>query len=237
MGGRQAIGQSAHAGIISGSERKKSDAIVLLSGGLDSATCIYWAKKKFEKVSAITFNYFGRIENEKTATAELAKTAGVSDLIVVDLPFLKEASDFYSGNFKGGDADGMLASYMPARNMIFYSIAAHYSEFLGAKSIIGGHNTHDVLFFRDASKDYIQKINSLFQEACLFCNGESYQILLPLAEMDRKRVLELAIDLRVPIELTWSCHNNGNAHCGKCYACRQRIEAFNLLGLKDPVLH
>jgi 7-cyano-7-deazaguanine synthase len=119
--------------------------------------------------------------------------------------------------------------------MIFYSIGAHYAEYLGARWIIGGHNLHDVKFFKDASKRFIEKINILFKEACLLCNGQAYQILLPLAEMNRKQIIRLAIKLKAPIELTWSCHREGSVHCGSCYACRQRLEAFDHLGLKDPV--
>jgi 7-cyano-7-deazaguanine synthase len=52
--------------------------------------------------------------------------------------------------------------------------------------------------------------------------------------MNRKQIIRFAINLKVPIELTWSCHTEGSVHCGRCYSCRQRLEAFNLLGLKDP---
>jgi 7-cyano-7-deazaguanine synthase len=119
--------------------------------------------------------------------------------------------------------------------MIFYSIAAHYAEYLGIKWIIGGHNMHDVKFFKDASKGYIEKINSLFQEGCLMCDGQPYRIVLPLAEMDRREIVQLAIKLELPVELTWSCHKEGDMHCGQCYACKQRLEAFGSLGLQDPV--
>jgi len=208
-------------------------ALVMLSGGLDSATCLYWAKEKFD-VSAITFNYFGRLEQEKRAAAKLAKSAGVTELIQVDLPFVKEASDFYNGKIKKRDSDALWSSYVPARNLMFYSIAAHYAEYLGAKRIIGGHNLHDVKFFKDASKDYIEKLNALFREGCLLCNRQAYKILLPLSEMNRKEVIRLAIRLKTPIEQTWSCHREGKTHCGKCYACKQRLEAFRSLSLQDP---
>jgi 7-cyano-7-deazaguanine synthase len=210
-------------------------ALVMVSGGLDSATCLYWAKEKFSKVSAITFNYFGRLENEKRASALLAQRARVEELIVIDLPFLKEASDFYNNHLGKPDSDALWSSYVPARNMIFYSIAAHYAEYLGIKRIIGGHNLHDTKFFKDASRGYIEKINSLFQEGCLMCDGQPYQIVLPLAEMDRKEIVRLAIKLVLPFELTWSCHKEGDTHCGQCYACKQRLEAFDSLGLQDPV--
>ena len=84
-------------------------ALVLLSGGLDSATCLYWAKEKFSEVLAITFNYSGRIEREKRATSKLADSAGVSKLIEVDVPFVMEAADYFHG--KKRHMDGRLASY------------------------------------------------------------------------------------------------------------------------------
>ncbi|MCI0561803.1 MAG: 7-cyano-7-deazaguanine synthase [Nitrososphaera sp.] len=212
-------------------------ALVMLSGGLDSATCLYWAKTKFSEVSAITFNYFGRLRSEKRAAAALAKRAGVAEMIEIDLPFVKEASDFYNGRFSNGmgDRSGLWSSYVPARNMVFYSIAAHYAEFLGVKRIIGGHNAHDINFFKDASKSYIEKINALFKEGCLLCNGSAYRILLPLAGMQRSEIVRLAIKLKTPIELTWSCHRKGSVHCGSCYSCTQRLEAFQSLGMTDPV--
>jgi 7-cyano-7-deazaguanine synthase len=207
-------------------------ALVMLSGGLDSATCLYWAKKRYD-TSAITFNYFGRLENEKLATARLARAAGVK-VIEIDVPFVREAADAGDGF---SDADLKRSAYVPARNMMFYSIAAHHAEYLGARWIVGGHNVHDASFFKDASKDYIDKLNALFREACLSCNGSGYQIVLPLADMDRVRIIGLARELQVPIELTWSCHAEGDRHCGRCYSCKQRLEAFAALGMPDPAFN
>ena len=212
-------------------------ALVMLSGGLDSATCLYWAKEKYSEVIAITFNYFGRLVQEKSASVRLVKAAGISKLIEIDVPFVKEAGDssYYGGPFKNAHSDALWSSYVPARNMIFYSISAHYAEYLSAKWIVGGHNLHDAKFFKDASKRFIRKMNILFKEGCLLCNDhQAYQILLPLAKMNRKQIIRLAMKLKAPIELTWSCHREGTVHCGRCYSCRQRLEAFDDLGLKDP---
>ncbi|MDQ4100777.1 MAG: 7-cyano-7-deazaguanine synthase [Thermoproteota archaeon] len=212
-------------------------ALVMLSGGLDSATCLYWTKEKFSEVIAITFNYFGRLLQEKCACFDLVKAAGISKLIEIDVPFVKEAgvSPYYRGRLTDTHSDSPFSSYVPARNMIFYSISAHYAEYLGAKWIVGGHNMHDRKFFKDASKRFIDKMNILFKEGCLLCNdNQAYQILLPLAKMNRKQIIKLAITLKAPIELTWSCHKEGTVHCGSCYACKQRLDAFNALGLKDP---
>jgi 7-cyano-7-deazaguanine synthase len=214
---------------------KGSNALVMLSGGLDSATCLFWAKKKFEDVSAITFNYYQRIENERKAAIELAKKVNVTNLLEIDIPFIKESSEFPNRRLLQSNSDSRELSYIPARNLIFYSIGAHYAEFLGIKWIIGGHNSHDGQFFKDATKDYIQKINFLFKQGRILCNDESCVIVLPLAEMDRKKIVNLAIQLDVPLELTWSCHNEGKRHCGQCYSCEQRLKAFNSLSMKDPV--
>lgn len=215
-----------------------SKALVMLSGGLDSATCLYWARRRYGQgnISAITFNYFGRLANEKRSVAQLAAGAGVggSNVIEVDIPFVREASDFDFKKF-GNGPDTRWASYVPARNMIFYSIAAHYAEYLGIRWIIGGHNGQDVAFFKDASRSYIEKMNALLREGCLLCgDGRACEILLPLADMDRAGVIRLAMELGVPLEMTWSCHREGDSHCSQCYACRQRIEAFGALGIRDP---
>lgn len=216
---------------------RSDKALVMLSGGLDSATCLYWAKEKYSEVIAITFNYFGRLVQEKHASVQLVKAAGINKLIEIDLPFLKEVgnSTYFSGRFKESPhSNAQESSYVPARNMIFYSIGAHYAEYLGAKWIIGGHNLHDAKFFKDASKRFIDKINILFKEGCLLCNDQAYQILLPLSRMNRRQIIRLAIKLKAPVELTWSCHRDGTVHCGSCYACKQRLKAFDDLGLKDP---
>ena len=86
-------------------------ALVMLSGGLDSATCLYWAKEKYSEVIAITFNYFGRLVQEQRASVRLVKAAGINKLIEVDLPFVKEAGDdksyYHSGRFKDSHSNAL----------------------------------------------------------------------------------------------------------------------------------
>jgi|SRR5581483_3288308 len=214
-------------------------ALVLLSGGLDSATCLYWAKKRFGNVYAITFDYHGRLQKEKASAELLSRAAGVDNLLSISLPFLKEASaagsDPLYKHHVSQSGDSRWDSYIPARNMLFYSIAAYHAEYLGIDAIIGGHNAHDASFFRDSTPDYIRKMNSLLAESCLMCRDKPYKIMLPLAEMDRKMIIRLAAELGVPLHFTWSCHNDGELPCGLCYACIQRTEAFEALGIEDPL--
>jgi 7-cyano-7-deazaguanine synthase len=215
---------------------KESKVLVMLSGGLDSATCLYWAKGKFSQVYAITFDYFDRIENEKKATLALAKNASTLELFRINIPFIKESSDFDRGRYTPLTKDKRWSSYIPARNLIFYSIAAHYAEFLDIKWIIGGHNKDDSLFFKDSTASFIKDMNSLINQGCLFCDGKPCTIVAPLADLDRIGIINLAIKLKVPLDLTWSCHHAGETHCGRCYACESRSEGFRFLRLTDPAI-
>ncbi|HET7148959.1 MAG TPA: 7-cyano-7-deazaguanine synthase [Candidatus Nitrosopolaris sp.] len=212
---------------------KGSKALVMLSGGLDSATCLYWAKEKYSDVSAITFNCYDRLQKEKESAAQLAKRASISNFLEIDIPFIKEYSDLQIG--RSQKSDSRWPSYVPARNLIFYSIAAHYAEFLNIKWIVGGHNSHDGSFFKDATNNYLEKINSLFKHGCLLSNDDPCVIVTPLLKMNKKRIINLAIHLKVPLEVTWSCHTKARRHCGECYSCKKRLDAFRSLGMKDPV--
>ena len=212
---------------------KNEKAIVLLSGGLDSATCLYWAKNRFSLVYAITFNYKDRGKREKSAAVKIARSANIAELIELDLPFIREHLRLTSGKMMP-DYDSRLSSYIPARNLMFYSIALYYAENMSISSIVGGHNRHDAVFFKDASQSYMQKLTRLFNEGSKMQCKESTKIILPLCNMYRKKIIMLAVKLGVPIKLTWSCHRDGNTHCGSCYACIERLHSFASLGINDP---
>lgn len=207
-------------------------ALVLMSGGLDSATCLYWAKANFDEVQAITFNYFQRITREKVASRSITKLAKVN-LIEVQLPFIKEKSEY--SNFKAKNGDQPSRSYIPLRNLIFYSISGYFAQVKKIQNIVGGHNASDGNIFKDASASYIERMNKLILKGLL--SSIDCKIILPLKLMSRVDVIRLARRLNVPIELTWSCHREVRLHCGQCYACRQRMSAFKFLGLKDPATY
>lgn len=210
-------------------------AIVLLSGGIDSATCLYWTKSMNYDLYALTFNYYDRWLKEIEATKELCKRANVKELIEVDVPFIKEAFNVlgYEGEYVK-DNDKRWPFYIPAKNLMFYSMAAHHAEYMNAKWIVGGHNKHDAQFFTDANPDYMSSLNELLREGCMLCDGVNYEIVLPLVNMDRLEVIQLALKLKVPLEVTWSCHVKTEKHCGECYGCTSRKQGFNTLGIEDP---
>jgi 7-cyano-7-deazaguanine synthase len=204
-------------------------ALVLMSGGLDSATSLYWAKNKFDQVQAITFNYYERINREKIAARAITKLAQVN-MTEVKIPFIKEKSDYshFKRKFNGQPSQ----SYIPLRNLIFYSIAGYFAQINKISNLVGGHNATDGKIFNDATESYFRKMNELILQGLV--SSVDCKILLPLKDMSRPDVIRLAKTLKVPIEMTWSCHRQGKFPCGRCYACKQRLNAFSLLRLKDP---
>ncbi len=198
-------------------------ALVLLSGGIDSATCLYWAKSKGYEVYALTLNYHNRWVKEIEA--------GVM-LIELELPFVKEAFNVYGySNYKDGDLRWPF--YIPSKNLLFYSIAAHIAEYMHVRWIVGGHNRDDMLFFKDASKEYIDGINRLFKQG--FMLNEPAEIVTPLADLSKVEVVRLALEFGVPLEHTWSCHLRVEKHCGRCHGCISRLGIFKSLSVKDAV--
>ena len=202
-------------------------AIVLFSGGIDSTTSLYWAKERYE-VYALTLNYYNRIPKEIEATRKITQKANIP-LIEFDLYFIKEAFNIIN-NYKENDL--RLPYYIPAKNILFYSIAAHYAEYIRAKAIIGGHIKED-RFYPDAREEYIKLLNKLLREGSMLYND--FEIITPLVNLTKLEVIRLGHKLNIPFELTWSCHKITDKHCGKCHGCVSRIDIFNKLNIKDPV--
>ncbi|MCS6767876.1 MAG: 7-cyano-7-deazaguanine synthase [Candidatus Nitrosocaldus sp.] len=206
-------------------------ALVLLSGGIDSATCLYWAKSKGYDVHALTLNYYNRWVKEIEATRLIAREADTR-LIELDIPFVKEAFDIY-GYREYRDGDMRWSSYIPSKNLLFYSIAAHLAEYMRVRWIVGGHNRDDTLFFTDTRREYIDGINRLFRQG--FMLNEPAEIVTPLLDLSKVDVIRLALHLGVPLEHTWSCHTRAERHCGRCHGCRSRKDVFNAIGIMDTV--
>jgi 7-cyano-7-deazaguanine synthase len=213
-----------------GSNGNSNKALVLLSGGIDSATCLYWAKSKGYDTYALTINYYNRWIKEIEASRVIAREAGVQ-LKEIDAPFIMEAFNIYgysSPKYKSSDARWPF--YIASKNLLFYSIAAHIAEYMNARWIIGGHIKEDMLFFKDASKEYIDTLNWLFKQG--FMLNEPAEIILPLADLDKLGVVRLALELNVPLEHTWSCHLRVDEPCGKCNGCIARQEVFKIMGIR-----
>jgi 7-cyano-7-deazaguanine synthase len=212
-------------------------ALVLLSGGLDSAVSLYWALREGWSVHPLTFHYHERPQREKDATTNLVNRSGLqTSLLEVDLPFLMEVEDLRESGLGKDTLDAAPGSYVPARNLIFYATAAHYGEILGAQWLVGGHNGADGEIFPDATPEFFGGLNRLLKLGILTASNSPLQVVNPLEGRTKAEVLRLGQELAVPFETTWSCHYDRAAPCGRCSSCREREEAFVRIRVDDPLL-
>jgi len=211
-------------------------ALVLLSGGIDSAVSLYWALSRGWDVRTLEFGYYQRPHREKTACERLCERAGIAKSIVVPLEFIREVSDIDGKELAGTFWEQAPQGYIPSRNLIFYSFAAYYAEILGARFIVGGHNRGDSEEFPDAGKKFFDQMNEILKSSVWSHSRLNVEILLPLVGLGKAEVVRLGNKLKVPFELTWSCYHNGEAPCGICDSCSERSESFLDAGISDPLL-
>lgn len=210
-------------------------AVVLLSGGIDSSVCLWWAKQKGWAPFTLTFNYHQRNPREIKAAERLTQESGVKEHKVIEVPFLKEIMDNPIMGVKRYEEEGIPSSYIPARNTVFYAIAAWWAETVNADWIIGGHNRLDFAHYPDSRPNYIEAMNLVLKLGTYIGQRKTLEILTPLADLSKVEIVKMALDLGVPLHLTWSCHGKGERACGLCEACRARKDVFRQLGIEDPI--
>ncbi len=206
-------------------------AIVLMSGGLDSAVALYWARSQGWDISTIEFEYHLRPERERRASSELRRSAGIYNQVVVSIPFIREAADVPAHEQSNSRLGAAPEGYIPARNLIFYSLSAYHAEISGARYIVGGHNRTDCESFPDAGWEFWKQLNGLLRTALWSYSQVQTEIILPLIDKDKAEVIRLGNSLGVPFELTWSCYYDAAEPCGACASCLERAEAFAAAGL------
>ncbi|MFX1455207.1 MAG: 7-cyano-7-deazaguanine synthase QueC [Promethearchaeota archaeon] len=212
---------------------QENRAVILISGGIDSATALYWAINQGYNPIALSFNYRYRPEKEINASSILSKNLGV-EIIEIPIDFMQEAIDLRLEGKPAPSAVNAPEGFIPSRNLIFYSIAAYYAEIYGCKYIIGGHIKTDPKKFPDASPSYFKSLEKLINKGKHSKDKTVIKILLPLINKNKVEVLKLAIELQVPLDLTWSCYNDDVKPCGRCSSCNSRKEAFSRLHYHDP---
>ena len=221
---------------------KSKRAIVLLSGGLDSATTLYYAKSKGYRCFCLAFDYGQRHRREIKAAKAIAKTAG-SPLQVLKLRFPWGGSALTDSSIPlpvnrslNRIGQGIPATYVPARNTIFLSFALGFAEAVGAGFIFIGANAIDFSGYPDCRPTYyraIQKVARLGTRAGV--EGKPIRIVTPLIRMSKARIIRLGLRLKVPYRLTWSCYRGGKDPCGRCDSCRLRFNGFQAAGVRDLI--
>jgi 7-cyano-7-deazaguanine synthase len=188
-------------------------AILLLSGGLDSATLLWLMRSEYE-VHALTLRHGRSNKMEVRSSKALAKRGEAAEHIIVDLEILLELDEYKPG---GGAILGVPPSYIPARNAVLFAIAAHYAELREASMIFTGQNMDDK--FPDSGQDFLDAFNSIITMGRPARLKQGTRVIAPFIAMRKVDIYRLAKRLGVPIDLTWSCHRDGQAPCGSCEGC------------------
>ena len=217
-------------------------AVVLLSGGVDSATTLAMAKQKGYELYALTFDYGQRHRKEVESAKRIAEKLGVKEHKIIELNMNQIGGSALTDESIGVprdrnfDRDEIPATYVPARNMIIMSFAVAWAEVLDADAVYIGANTVDYSGYPDCRPEFF---DSFRKTATLGtkrgAEGRGFEISHPLINLSKSEIIKKGLELNVPFELTWSCYFGGEKACGKCDSCRLRLKGFRDAGAKDPI--
>jgi 7-cyano-7-deazaguanine synthase len=221
----------------------KKEAVVLVSGGLDSATVLAMAVDQGFRCHALSFDYGQRHRRELLAAADVADSLGAQQHRVVKLDI----------GWMGGSAltdqnidvpqqaqEGIPVTYVPARNTIFLAVALGWAEVLGAQDIFIGANAVDYSGYPDCRPEFIeafQRLANLATQAGV--EGDGFHIQAPLVHLSKADIIRAGTALGVDFSKTVSCYalDENGAACGTCDSCRLRAEGFRAAGVPDPTIY
>lgn len=221
-----------------------SKAIVLLSGGLDSTTALYLAKSQgYDEIYAITFQYGQKHDKELKSALAVAKAAGVKEHKVVNL-LLNQWSgcaltdpqlEVEDGNVERQDIP---ATYVPARNMVFLSVAASWADALNITDIFIGVSEVDYSGYVDCREEFIRAMEDAINLGTVLGAEKKQRIKIhaPFMHMTKADEVRLGAKLGVDFSLTWTCYRGGDTPCGTCDSCLLRAKAFEEAEERDPLI-
>lgn len=224
---------------------QKNRAVVLLSGGLDSATTLAIAQKEGFDCYAMTFRYGQRHAHEISCACRVATAMGVLEHRIVEIDLTAWGGSALTDSTLDVPKDrqnmtnDIPITYVPARNTIFLSYALAWAEVLGAWDIFIGVNAMDYSGYPDCRPDYIaafEKMANLATAAAVEGKGK-YIIHTPIIKLTKVQIIRKGMELGVDYSLTHSCYDPDETGkpCGHCDACQLRLSGFAQAGLKDPV--
>ncbi|MFC4100087.1 7-cyano-7-deazaguanine synthase QueC [Paenibacillus xanthanilyticus] len=228
------------------SKQEEKKAVIILSGGLDSTTCMGFAKEAGYELYPITFDYGQRHRIELANARKVAEFYGVAQRYKeVKLGFLRE----FGGSALTDDAievpkaadeavqeSEIPVTYVPGRNLMFLSIATSYAEAVGAEAIYIGVNALDYSGYPDCRPEFIAKVQEVMTLATrVGVEGKPITIQTPLLDLTKADIVREGTRMGVPYELTTSCYNGEVEACGECDSCRLRLKGFAEAGRVDPI--
>ena len=222
-----------------GSKNKR--AVVLLSGGLDSATVLFYALRRGYQPECLIFDYGQRHRKEIRQARKLARYAGCpQETVRISLPWGGSAlldKNIPVPAYRSGGAGHIPATYVPARNVIFLSFAASFAEAAGARTIFIGANAIDYSGYPDCRPEFYAAFSRVLK--CGLKSGvekKAIKIETPLLNLSKAQIIQKGLQWHVPYQLTWSCYKGGPAPCGVCDSCVLRAKGFQSLGILDPLM-
>ena len=217
-------------------------AISVLSGGLDCTVATSAYANDYD-IHAITFNYGQKsFKQELKASKEICKKMNWTHEVIY-LPWLSKISTSSLNTsedipeVKEDELDDLEKSkssassvWVPARNMVFTSIATSYAESIGAEIIIVGWDREEAATFPDNSKEFLNAFNELIEIG----SPDNITIEAPAIDLNKEEIVELGVKVGAPMELSYSCYAGREKHCGVCESCMRRKRAFKKLKINDP---
>lgn len=217
-------------------------AVVLLSGGLDSATCLAISRSQGFECYCLSFRYGQRHIIETERAKELAHAIGAKEHKVIELDLRAFGGSALTDDIdvpKGGLTENIPATYVPARNTIFLSYALAYAEVVGARDIFIGVNALDYSGYPDCRAEFIEAFEQMANLATKAAvEGRKTKVHTPLIDMTKAQIISEGLKLGVDFSMTTSCYDPApdGTPCGLCDSCRIRNRGFEELGMTDPLL-
>jgi 7-cyano-7-deazaguanine synthase len=218
---------------------KRDRAVILVSGGMDSAVTAAIAARDYN-LSFLHLNYGQRTQaKEQQCFYDLAARLGVNSKLVVDVGFLKQIGGSSLTDEKIAvsradlNRDGIPASYVPFRNANLLSIAVSWAEVVGAAKIFIGAVEEDSSGYPDCRKEFYEAFDRVIEVGTK--PDTQIQIVTPVIDLKKHQIVSRGVELAVPFELTWSCYQAEDLACGICDSCALRLKGFEQAGVTDPI--
>lgn len=214
-------------------------AVVLVSGGMDSALTAAYANRDFD-TAFLHVNYGQRTqERELKAFNDLAEYYGAGKKLIVDISHLKDigGSSLTDNNINitapNLDSKEIPTSYVPFRNANILSIAVSWAEVIGAHKIYIGAVEEDSSGYPDCRREFFDAFNKMVEKGTK--PGSEIIVETPIIGLTKKDIVLKSVEMNVPLHLTWSCYKENDEACGECDSCALRLRGFKLAGIQDPI--
>jgi len=214
----------------------KKKVVIIYSGGMDSYTSLHLARQQGFEVHAVSFNYGQRHSKELIYAKQVTKKYQIPHKVVdissinqlIGGSSLTDNIDVPEGHYA---EESMKQTVVPNRNMILLSMAVGYAVSIGAEAVYFGAHSGDHAIYPDCRTEFVEAMNAV----CAIANYEAIAIRAPFIKADKVEILRIGIELGLDYNETWTCYNGRDKACGKCGSCQERLEAFALNNISDPL--